>query len=92
MTILYVTYSDLSSVCVTFCDIFFFFYEFKNRLKQLRTEHNKTQKNIADALDLTRTAIVNYESGTREPSIAIILRLCNYFEVSADYLLGRSDY
>lgn len=61
------------------------------RLKQLRLERGLRLKDVADAMGLTLRAICNYEAGTREPSIATLIKLCDYFEVSADYLIGRTD-
>lgn len=66
--------------------------DFNNRLRQLRLEQNRTQKEVAEALGITRTAIVNYESGLREPSLDTLKHICDFFDVSADYLIGRSDY
>lgn len=64
---------------------------FKDRLRDLRVEHNLGQKDIADKVGLTRNAISNYEQGTREPSLDVLKALCDYFDVSADYLIGRTD-
>lgn len=65
---------------------------FNSKLRQLRLEQNRTQKEVAEALGITRTAIVNYESGSREPSLDTLRRICDFFDVSADYLIGRSEY
>lgn len=65
--------------------------KFSIRLRQLRLEKGTTQKQICDYLGLTRNALGNYEAGIREPSIDVIIRLCDYFDVSADYLIGRLD-
>lgn len=46
---------------------------------------------VASAVGLTKNAITNYEAGIREPSLAILKNLCDLFEVSADYLIGRTD-
>lgn len=62
------------------------------RLKQSRIELNYTQKQVADACGLTKNAITNYESGFREPSIEVLIKLCDFLNVSADYLIGRVDY
>ena len=61
------------------------------RLKELRLEKGLRLKDVADAMGLTLRAICNYEAGTREPSIDILKKLCDFFDVSADYLIGRSD-
>lgn len=62
-----------------------------NRLKELRAEKNISQNQLATLVGISRTAYSNYEQGIREPSIDIIILLCNFFDVSADYLIGRTD-
>lgn len=62
------------------------------RLKNLRTNKGVTQKEVAYAIGIALTTYANYEQGTREPSIETIVKLCKYFECSADYLLGLTDY
>ncbi len=64
---------------------------FRNRLKQLREQRGLSQKDLADFLGMTRQAVAYYESGKREPNINTIIKLADYFSVSADYLLGRVD-
>ena len=66
--------------------------EFFKRLKELRLEKGATQKQICDYLGLSKNAYGNYEQGIREPSLEILCRLCDFFEISADYLLGRTEY
>jgi repressor LexA len=61
------------------------------RLKQLREEKRMTQKELADLLQLTPKAISFYELGERQPSNEILVKLANYFHVSADYLLGKIE-
>lgn len=63
----------------------------KERLKKLREEKGATQKEVADAIGVTISAYSNYEQGIREPSNQILINLCRYFNVSADYLLGLTD-
>lgn len=60
------------------------------RLKELRTAHNLSQKQLADVLGTTARAISFYENGLREPNIAALIALADYFGVSVDYLLGRT--
>ena len=62
------------------------------RLKQLRIDRSLRQKDVADALGITLNAICNYELGIREPSLSMLVKIADFFEVSTDYLLGRSDY
>ena len=62
-----------------------------DRLKELRSEKNLSQAALANLVGISRTAYSNYEQGIREPSIDIIILLCNFFDVPADYLIGRID-
>ena len=62
-----------------------------DRLKELRAEKNLSQNKLSELLGITRTTYANYEQGTREPSIEMIVKFCDFFDVSADYLIGRSD-
>jgi repressor LexA len=61
------------------------------RIKQLRTENNLTQKELADYLGLTPKMISFYELGQRIPPSDIIVKLSQKFGVTTDYLLGNSD-
>lgn len=61
------------------------------RLIRLRKERHLTQKQVAEGVGLTTIAIQNYESGRRKPAYDILIALADYFNVSLDYLVGRSD-
>lgn len=61
------------------------------RLKELRIERGLKLKEVAEQLNVTIRSISRYEDGTREPSIEILIKLCDLYDVSADYLIGRSD-
>ena len=61
--------------------------KFNENLKHLRTAKGVLQKEVAEYLG---KAYGFYELGQREPSINTILKLCDYFEVTADELLGRN--
>lgn len=63
-----------------------------NKLRELRTERGLKAKEVAMFLEITERAYYHYEQDKRDPSIDIIKKLCRFFEVSADYLLGLSDY
>ena len=65
---------------------------FCKRLKQLRTEKNVTIIQLAKDTNISKSAISNYELGLQIPSAQVIIILANYFNVSADYLLGIKDY
>lgn len=65
--------------------------KFSNRLKELRQNHKVPQKDLADLLGVSTRAWRFYESGDREPNIAGLIALADYFDVSLDYLVGRSN-
>lgn len=48
-------------------------------------------KEVAKEIGISLSAYSNYEQGIREPSYDILKKICDYFEVTADYLLGRED-
>lgn len=58
------------------------------RLRQLREDHDKTQKEIADFLGIEQTVYSRYETGRSDMKIFNIIALCEYYGVSADYVLG----
>lgn len=64
---------------------------FSKRLKELRKEKQVHQKDIAEYLGITPNAYGLYERGERKPNPDTLLMLADYFDVSVDYLLGRSD-
>ena len=61
------------------------------RLKELRIEKGLRLRDVAEAMGLTLRAICNYESGIREPSLEMLVKLCKFFDVTSDYLLGLTD-
>lgn len=64
---------------------------FPKNLRLLRKLHKVTQESLAQAINTTRSCISNYEHGTRQPDGETIRLIADYFEVSVDYLLGRSS-
>ena len=64
---------------------------FRNVLKELRKERNFTQKEVANSCNLTPTCICQLESGSRSPTGTTLIALADFFQVSVDYLLGRTD-
>ena len=62
-----------------------------NRLKLLREEKGLIQKDIANLLNVSIPAVNQYESGKRDMSTETVVKLAEYFNVSTDYLLGKSD-
>lgn len=63
----------------------------KHRLKELRKEKSISQRDLANALKLSPSTIAMYEVGQREPDNEILNRIADYFNVTTDYLLGRTD-
>ena len=64
---------------------------FAQRLKSLREQHNLTQQDIADIVHATNKAVSTWENGIKVPRQPRIEKLADFFNVSTDYLLGRSD-
>lgn len=62
---------------------------FARNLSQLRHEKGVSQRQAAQALEVSQALLSHYENGIREPGLAFVVRACDYYEVSADYLLGR---
>ena len=60
-------------------------------MRDLREDSDKTQQQIADVLGTSQTMYARYERGANELPIRHLMKLCDYYHVSADYLLGRSD-
>lgn len=65
--------------------------EINKRLRELRKDAKMTQQQVAYNLGIASTTYANYEQGTREPSLSIIIKLCRLYCISADYLLGLTD-
>lgn len=61
------------------------------RLKKLREDKNLMQKEVASYLNITTSAYGFYEQGKRSPTPEILSKLADYFNVSSDYILGRTD-
>ena len=61
------------------------------RIKELRTERRISQQALAKAVGVSQKAIDYWERGINEPKAGYIALLCEFFGVTADYLLGRSD-
>lgn len=66
---------------------------FGNRIKLLRKEKKLTQEELAQQLGLKgKSSIANYENGLNSPSDEIKLKMCEIFDCSIDYLMGKSKY
>lgn len=80
-------------IFTTILVIFFFMKDniFGRRLKELRLSKSLKIKDVAFEIGLSLMAYNHYEWGDREPSIDVLNKLCDYFDVSSDYLIGRTD-
>ena len=65
--------------------------KFNERLKHIRKSKKITQRAAAEHLSISERAYQNYEYGNREPYIVTLIALADYFGVSIDYLVGRTD-
>ena len=65
--------------------------DFFSRITELRQERNILQKDIAIAIGISLRQYQRYEKSEQQPTLSIINKLADYFDVSTDYLLGRSD-
>ena len=65
---------------------------FRKRLTEQRTANGWSYKTLGDALNLSDVAIFKWEKGLAEPSLSNFILLCQALDVSADYLLGLSEY
>ena len=65
--------------------------KFNTRLKELRLERGQTQKELANAIEVGRTTVSEYESGKIVPKQEGLLKIANHFNVSVDYLSGVSN-
>lgn len=63
----------------------------EKRIKQLRLERGLNQKSLGDAVGVSKQSVSNWENGNIMPSVDILIRLSDFFGVSTDYLLGRTD-
>jgi MerR family transcriptional regulator, light-induced transcriptional regulator len=64
---------------------------FGSRLRYLRKSKMISQQELAGMLDITQTSIANYENNARFPNDTTLIKLADYFQVSLDYLLGRTE-
>lgn len=64
---------------------------FPATLSALRREQNISQRKAAADLNISQALLSHYENGAREPGLSFVCRACDYYGVSADYLLCRSE-
>lgn len=61
-----------------------------DKIRELRLEHRMSQTELARAVHASQQAVTKWENGRSEPSSSAIADIANYFNVSSDYLLGRT--
>lgn len=61
------------------------------RIKQIREENSLSQQKLADILGVSQQAVAKWEGGKAEPDSAMLLNISNIFNVSIDYLLGKTN-
>lgn len=73
--------------------MFFFFFapSFAERLSILRNAKGLTMEQLGKDIGTTRATISNFENEQRKPSLDMVIKLADYFQVSIDYLVGRTD-
>lgn len=64
---------------------------FFKRLYELRTDHDMTQKQVADYLVCNRQVYARYENGLREIPVSMLIKLSKLYGVSTDYILGLKN-
>ena len=64
---------------------------FSEAMSALRREQGLSQRKAASELHISQALLSHYENGAREPGLEFVVRACDYYGVSADYLLGRTD-
>ena len=65
--------------------------DYRKRIRDLREDHDKTQTEIAEMLGTSQTMYARYERGASELPIRHLVRLADYYDVSTDYILCRTD-
>lgn len=65
--------------------------ELSERLKQLRTERGLSQKDLAKKIEISDRNYQRYEYGEREPVASVLVAIANFYNISLDYLVGRSN-
>lgn len=62
-----------------------------DRIRSLREKHNLTQEQIAKKIGISRGTYAHYEINKRRPDYETLIKIAEIFDVSTDYLVGRSD-
>ncbi|WP_052487503.1 helix-turn-helix domain-containing protein [Gordoniibacillus kamchatkensis] len=65
--------------------------KYGNRIAQLRKQYGIPQYALAEKVNISRGSLSHYENNRRKPNYEIISRICKYFDVSIDYILGNEE-
>ena len=61
------------------------------RIRELREDHDLTQREVAEMLGMSQTGYSKYETGTNDIPTAVLIKLADFYKSSVDYLLGRTN-
>ena len=61
------------------------------RIQDLRTDADLSQRQLSEILHISQRSYSHYETGSRNIPIEMLIRLANYYDISIDYLVGRTD-
>ena len=61
------------------------------RIQDLRTHADLSQKQLSEILHISQRSYSHYETGSRNIPVEMLIRLANYYDISVDYLVGRTD-
>ena len=61
------------------------------RIQDLRTDADMSQKQLSEILHISQRSYSHYETGSRNIPVEMLIRLANYYDISVDYLIGRTD-
>ena len=61
------------------------------RIQDLRTDADMSQKQLSEILHISERSYSHYETGSRNIPVEMLIRLANYYDISVDYLVGRTD-
>ena len=62
-----------------------------HRIQDLRTDADMSQKQLSEILHISQRSYSHYETGSRNIPVEMLIRLANYYDISVDYLVGRTD-
>ena len=65
--------------------------DFSDRIKELRSEYNLTLDELAEELDISKSTISRYENNIRIPNADFVKKVSDFFNVSSDYILGKTN-